>query len=118
MSKSILIVDDESDIRELLQSYLKGQGFLVEVAADGQEALDLLKTKPFDFVITDMRLPGLTGDKLLTESKKMGLPSKFIIISGASPSEYSAEKIIQIKAQADGFLNKPFDRKSLLALLK
>ena len=57
----ILIVDDNPEIREIIQILLSGEGFLTEEAKDGKTALDLLQTTCFDLIILDIMMPGLNG---------------------------------------------------------
>ncbi|MBC7793804.1 MAG: response regulator, partial [Clostridia bacterium] len=60
-----LIVDDESNLRKVLSALLTRDGHTTIAAASGEEAVTTLKTKPFDIVITDMRMPGMSGLDLL-----------------------------------------------------
>jgi len=68
---SILVVDDEENAREGLSKILSNEGYKVEVASDGKEAIDRLKKLSFDLVITDMRMPQMDGFEVLREIKKM-----------------------------------------------
>ena len=61
MSAKILIVDDEKAIRESLEIVLKDEGYKAETAADGEEALEKLRTENYDVVITDIKMPKLDG---------------------------------------------------------
>ena len=69
MKSRILVVDDEESIREFLEIMLKKEGYEVTCAADGQIALDLIKKKSFDLVISDLQMPNVTGIELLKQVK-------------------------------------------------
>ena len=68
MDIKILIADDDESLRRVLQFKLKQNGYDVNVAEDGQKAYELLKTKRFDILLCDMKMPGLTGIELLEKS--------------------------------------------------
>ncbi|MBM3334323.1 response regulator [Candidatus Sumerlaeota bacterium] len=68
--KTILVVDDEPDVRYYLQTILEDAGFRVETAADGDEALEKVKASPPDFISLDLVMPRKSGRKLFTELKK------------------------------------------------
>ena len=67
----ILIVDDNPEIREIIQILLSGEGFLTEEAKDGKTALDLLQTTCFDLIILDIMMPGLNGYQTCLEIRKI-----------------------------------------------
>jgi len=68
--KTVLVVDDEPNVRYYLQAILEDAGFNVETAADGEEALGKIKAKPPDFISLDLVMPRTSGRKLFTELKK------------------------------------------------
>jgi CheY-like chemotaxis protein len=82
---SILCVDDDPQILRLLQSLLAGVGLTVEVAANGFNALALLKKRMHDFavVITDLRMPGMRGTQLIEQARISGYTRPFIVFAGA-----------------------------------
>ena len=69
MKSRILVVDDEESIREFLEIMLRKEGYEVTCAEDGQAALDLIKKKSVDMVISDMQMPNMTGLELLKNVK-------------------------------------------------
>lgn len=83
----ILIVDDESDIREtiILSNKLAHRKF--KEAANGQEALDLLKTEKFDAVICDISMPKISGIELLKMTREIGIETPFVFLSGHAEEE-------------------------------
>lgn len=105
---TMLVVDDDFINRTLLTAYLQDQGFAVETAEDGRQALDLLHTRPFDVVLLDLLMPELDGFGTLAEIKQepalQHLP--VIIISGLD----EMESVIRcIEMGATDYLPKPFD---------
>ncbi len=71
LTASILVVDDEENAREGLSKILSKEGYRVETAANGKEAIDTLKRQRYELVITDMRMPLMDGFEVLREIKKM-----------------------------------------------
>ena len=67
----ILIVDDNPEIREIIQILLSGEGYHVHEAANGQQALTLLKQMPFDLIILDIMMPGMNGYQTCLEMRKI-----------------------------------------------
>ncbi|UCD17352.1 MAG: response regulator [Candidatus Zixiibacteriota bacterium] len=102
-SKSILVVDDEEVMREFLYEVL--EDFEVEKASDGDEAITKLKARRFDLVITDMKMPRVTGEEVVGFVRKMYPDSKVIVISGYS-SLHSVTSTVGYGI--DAFLSKPF----------
>ncbi len=123
----ILVIDDEQDIRVVLQQVLEREGHEVDVAAGGNEGLELLESNGADVVITDIIMPGIDGVATLGKIKENwpGLP--VIVISGGgnvAPASYEPGAIATNaylasaeRAGADCTLTKPFERKELLDAL-
>jgi len=113
-SKKILIVDDESIIRESLTDWLTDRGYQVATAEDGEQALKMVAEDDFGVAVLDIRMPGRDGIDLLQEAKQYHPELKYIIISG-----YPAVDIMTkgIRLGAVGFLVKPFDPEELEKLI-
>lgn len=110
----ILVVDDESAIRRLLQTSLTGYGYTVETATDGQMAIDLAAHWRPDVIVLDVGLPKITGlDVCRTIRSWSNVP---IIILSVQDSD--AEKIALLDAGADDYLTKPFSVGELLARIR
>jgi CheY-like chemotaxis protein len=105
LSFEILLVDDEPPILSPLSLCLEDSGHHVTTSFSGQNALDLLREKPFDLVITDLRMPGVDGIALLRRTREIRPNTKVIIMTG---SVLSASTRRLISREADGFLDKPF----------
>jgi two-component system response regulator PilR (NtrC family) len=105
MKARILVVDDEESIREFLDIMLRKEGYEVTVAEDGQKALDVLKKKAFDLVISDMQMPNLTGLELLKAVKDQYPDMLFMMITAFATAETAVEAM---KLGAYDYLTKPF----------
>lgn len=101
----ILLADDEDIVRESLREWLVGAGHAVDVAADGREALGLLREGAFDVLITDLRMPGMDGLELMKEAQKAA-PGLETIIMTAYGSVSSA--VAAIREGAFDYVEKPF----------
>ena len=80
--KSILLVDDSDVVRDVLSGFLESQGYPVEIAGDGIEALERLGKHPFHVVITDIKMPRMDGISLLREIKKIHPDTEVVLITG------------------------------------
>lgn len=108
----LLIVDDDTSILEVLEARLESAGFLVERATSGRLALDILNNSKIDLLISDMKMPEISGMELQEEVRKIypNLPIIFLTAFGTIPGAVSA-----LKAGAVDYLTKPFDGRELLA---
>ncbi|HAO20271.1 MAG TPA: sigma-54-dependent Fis family transcriptional regulator [Desulfobacteraceae bacterium] len=109
--QTILIVDDDLHILEVLEARLLSAGFCVLKAASPKEALNLLKTHHPDLMISDMKMPDMSGMSLLTEVHSLhpGLPVIFLTAYGTIPDAVRA-----VKAGAVEYFTKPFDGRELI----
>lgn len=105
MEYTILIADDEKEIRELLRLYLENEKYQVIEAEDGQQALDLLRRQKIDLCILDIMMPKIDGYKVLRELRKdSNIP---VIILSAKDAD--SEKILGLNLGADDYIAKPFN---------
>jgi len=114
MQKTILIIEDDLNIADLIQLYLEKENFRCIQVHDGEEGLHLaLKIKP-DLIVLDRMLPNLEGLELLKRLRvQMEIP---VLILSAKSDE--VEKIVGLELGADDYLSKPFSPKELVARLK
>jgi two-component system cell cycle sensor histidine kinase/response regulator CckA len=113
-NETILIAEDEEMLREVLQSSLEEQGYRILVAANGHEALQLYEehSKEIALVISDVGLPGMTGDKLFLAMKKINPSVKMILSSGFLEAELKIEIIRQGVRE---FVQKPYVLSDILS---
>jgi DNA-binding NtrC family response regulator len=110
----VLVADDEPKIRRLLQQILEGKGCQVCLAEDGLEALTQFQAQPCDVVITDIRMPKVTGLELLVELKRLD-PLVHVVVITSYPSVEGAVEAMKIGAC--DFITKPFDLAQIQAIL-
>jgi DNA-binding NtrC family response regulator len=108
---NILVVDDESGVRDMLSDLLNDAGYAVETAENGKQAIKACEKSPFDVALIDIELPDIKGTELLNRMKKLQPKMIKIIITG-HPTLESAMKAVN--ERADGYVLKPFEPKDLL----
>ncbi|WP_110968137.1 response regulator [Pseudomonas huaxiensis] len=117
MSKSILLVDDDQEIRELLQTYLSRSGFQVQAVADGAGFRQALDAGTCDLVILDVMLPDEDGFSLCRWVRQHPRQAQVPIIMLTASSD-EADRIIGLELGADDYLGKPFSPRELQARIK
>ncbi len=112
---SILIVDDDLNVLEVLEARLQSAGFDTFKAENGREALRLIKDNKIDLLISDMKMPGMSGMEVLSKARALqpGLPIIFLTAYGTIPDAVKA-----VKAGAVDYLAKPFDGRELVFKLR
>ncbi|HEY7353732.1 MAG TPA: sigma-54 dependent transcriptional regulator [Terriglobales bacterium] len=109
---SILVIDDEAEIRESLQTLLEFEGYDVEVAGDGAQGLSKVGDRPFDLVLLDLALPDRNGVELLPEIRAIDPQISVIMITAYGTVE---DAVRAMQSGATNFLQKPWDNEKLLA---
>ncbi len=110
---TVLVVDDEQRMRELLAGLLEPHGYRVETAADGQEALAKAGKRSFDFIITDLKMPGMDGFALLDELQARGIDASVLVVSAHDEID---NRVQVFDRGAVGFIAKPFQREDEVLL--
>jgi excisionase family DNA binding protein len=108
----ILVVDDESSIRDLLAKTLALAEYDVDTAADGRSALERLRSYPYDLLIADLKMPGIDGLSVIREAKRLKVNLPVIIITGYSTETAAIEAV---NLGVSGYLTKPFRVPQVLA---
>ncbi len=110
-TKTILIVDDEDQIRELLRVYIENSGYEVFEAANGMHALDILKNQKVHLVILDLMLPDIQGEDLCKDIRKeYGIP--VIMVTGKTDE---SSMVHGLSIGADDYIGKPFSPRNVIA---
>ena len=111
---TILVADDEKEIRDAVDIYLRSEGFKVIKAKDGQEAIELLETEPIHLVILDVMMPRMDGiNACMKIREEKNIP--IIMISAKSEDR---DKILGLNIGADDYVTKPFNHLELVARVK
>src|SRR5213594_3095297 len=112
--RTLLVADDDPGLRESLERTLTREGYRVLLASDGRAALERLQDGAIDLIVTDLKMPGLTGLELLRAAKAIAPDVDVILLTAFGTVEEA------VKAMKDGaydFLTKPFRREQLLKLI-
>ncbi len=111
---SILIVDDELLIRDLLYDFFQGQGWETSVADSGEKALDILGVRQVDLVLSDIRMPGMDGLQL-TEELRESHPEIPVVLMTGYPSVDTA--VAALRQRVADYVTKPFNINALYKLI-
>ncbi len=111
---TILVVDDEERLRELLQSYLAEAGFRVLQAADGVQALELVRAHNPDLLVLDLMLPGLDGLEVCRRLRTFS--DAYVLMLTARAEEI--DRVVGLEVGADDYLTKPFSPRELVARVR
>jgi len=113
--QTILVVDDEPNYRLIIAELLKDEGYEVLTAGCGEEAMGLVRSSDLDLIITDMLMPGMSGQELLTEVKIFDANLPVIMITAFGEVE---KAVAAMQAGAFNYLTKPFNNDELLVSIK
>jgi two-component system NtrC family response regulator len=115
MAFKILVADDDESFRRVLEFGLKQQGYEVKTAADGEQALEQLKSERFDLLLSDMKMPGLSGLELLMRALELDRDLKVILITAYATVQQAVEAV---KLGAFDYLTKPFEKEELAVTIQ
>jgi two-component system, OmpR family, response regulator MprA len=108
---TILVVDDDPKIRSVLERGLRFEGYDVQIAAGGQEAMQLARETPFDLVVLDLTMPRMDGLEVCRRLRR-GVNMPILMLTAR---DAVADRIVGLDTGADDYLTKPFDFEELLA---
>ncbi len=117
MSKTILVVDDCKNIREIVTFTLENKGYNILTASDGEEALKHINTTHLDLVITDVNMPNKNGIELITDIRSLER-YRFLPILLLTTEEHTGIKQQAKEAGATGWLEKPFVVETFVSTVK
>jgi len=109
LSTRILVVDDDAAIRSLLAELFREEGYEVQTAVHGRQALDLTQRSPFDVILTDMSMPVMDGGQLARALKDRCVVTPLVVMTAAQSAAGLAREV-----NAAGYVGKPFDIESVL----
>ena len=114
MTASILVVDDDLDVRDTLALLLEDEGYHCEKAINGADALEKMKQTSYDIIITDLNMPVMSGLDLLRHIKSNQIPIAVIVAITGFPELIAEVESIGV----DGLITKPFDADGVFATIK
>src|SRR6187401_3269347 len=112
---TILVVDDEEIMREILETLLTREGYEVKLASSGEEGLDLARAIPFDAALVDIMMPGINGIETLDELRRIDEDLAVIIITAYASVESA---ISAMKSGAFDYITKPFKNEEVLVVIR
>jgi DNA-binding response OmpR family regulator len=115
MTRSILVVEDDRDIANLLRIHLQDLGHAVDLAHDGRTGLARAEAKPHDLVILDLMLPGLEGLEVCRQLRARHIYTPILMLTAKSSE---IDRVLGLEMGADDYLTKPFSIRELLARVK
>jgi len=115
MKPRLLLVEDEASLALTLGDRLRAEGYDVEVAGDGESALEMLDKLRPDLAVLDVMLPGIDGFDVCREMRRRGLRTPVLMLTARSET---VDKVVGLKLGADDYLTKPFETVELLARLE
>jgi two-component system alkaline phosphatase synthesis response regulator PhoP len=111
---TVLVVDDEERLRELLRGYLAQAGFTVLLAADGRQALELARAERPDLLVLDLMLPGIDGLEVCRQLRAFS--DAYVLMLTARAEEI--DRVVGLEVGADDYLTKPFSPRELVARVR
>ena len=111
----ILVVDDDENIRKVMELTLKASGYVVDTAGSGKEAIEKSNANFYNLALIDIRLPDIEGTALLTALKETTTKMVKIIVTGYPSLNNAVEAV---NKNADGYIIKPFKTEQLLAIIQ
>jgi len=111
----ILIIDDDKNVRKVLEMTLKANGYTVDTARDGREAVEKSNRNFYNLALVDIRLPDMEGTALLTAMKETTPKMVKIIVTGYPSLDNAMEAV---NKNADGYIVKPFKTEQLLSMIE
>src|SRR3989338_1912544 len=111
----VLIVEDEKDLAAIMKQGLEEEGYIVDVAHDGEEGLYMAENFPVDAIILDIMLPKVDGLTVLSKLRRKGFATPVLLLTAR---DATLDKIKGLDTGADDYLTKPFDFSELMARLR
>ena len=115
MNEHILLVEDEQALRTALEVRLRGEGYILDDAVDGEEALRKATNLPFDLIILDVMLPIRNGFDVLRDIRQKGMATPILMLT---VRDQLVDKVVGLNLGADDYMTKPFEPAELIARIQ
>ena len=116
-SARVLVIDDDPDVRTTIRWILEAEGFVVSLAANGQEGLDLLRREPADVVVTDIFMPEKEGIETIAELRRSFPQLPIFVVSGGGSARNTDYTVVARELGAQQIFKKPLDPQKLIDAL-
>lgn len=113
--QSILVIDDDENLRDTIGVMLEQEGFRVQSAGDGRTGYEKALTLKPDLILVDLRLPGMTGIEICKQLRSAQIGTPIIVLSAVGDE---VDKVLLLEIGADDYVVKPFGRRELLARIR
>lgn len=115
MAHTVLLVDDDTQLTEMLAEYLEPEGMSIAAVASGTQGLRRAQQEPYDLIVLDVMLPGLSGFEVLRQMRESGIHTPVLMLTARGDD---VDRIVGLEMGADDYLPKPFNPRELLARVK
>jgi len=115
VKENILLVEDEDALRTTLSDRLRGEGYVVDSAKDGEEGLEKVTTSPFDLLILDVMLPHRSGFDICRDIRQAGLATPILFLTARNEL---LDKVVGFKLGGDDYVTKPFEAAELMVRIE
>ena len=115
MNEHILLVEDEQALRTALEVRLRAEGYVLDAAVDGEEAMRKATNQPFDLIILDVMLPYRNGFDICRDVRQQGLATPILILT---VRDQLVDKVVGLNLGADDYMTKPFEAAELIARIQ
>lgn len=115
MNENILLVEDEEALRMTLRDRLQSEGYVIDLAADGEQGYEKATRLPFDLIILDIMLPRCSGLDICRGIRLAGLATPILLLTARGQT---VDKVVGLKLGADDYVTKPFDTMELMARIE
>ena len=106
MAKNVLIIEDDTNLADLMEIHLKDMSYVVNKVANGAEGLEMARTDPFDLIVLDIMLPGMDGMQICTSLRQEKNTTPIIMVTAKSED---MDKLMGLECGADVYMTKPFN---------
>jgi DNA-binding response OmpR family regulator len=115
MNEHILLVEDDQSLRTALEMRLRGEGYVLDTALDGEEALRKATELPFDMIVLDVMLPVRNGLDVLRDIRQKGMATPILMLT---VRDQLVDKVVGLNLGADDYMTKPFETAELIARIQ
>ncbi len=117
-NQTILVVDDEPNMCNILRRILEAEGYKVKMAYDGTKALKLTKKEKPDLILLDIVMPGIDGREVCQEVRKVSAATQIVYCTAKAEPIISPQRLRELRSEADAFIAKPATRKQIISNIR